>query len=416
MKNIGIYKQIFFSFLYRDEIFPSVIRSKGYSIKGALKTVGQVLVNEIGDFFFKKNTIPANKIWLYAETMNQFRAIEFLTDMDDTILVTNSRRLQRQLTEKNFHRIIYRKRLFFRLKWVFRRKSYKELFKEKFKDHFNSIFRNDGIYESLLKVFENSPANCIIMANDHNIVCRALLFAGKTAGIKSIYLQHAAVTDQFPPLLFDLSLLEGEDSRDKYLRAGPIEGKVELVGMPKFDPYFEKVNNRAGISTIGIALNSGDNYLEYFEMCQSIKKEFKKINFLFRFHPSIDIDDLELPAGTQFSDPKTESSFDFLSMIDVLFAGNSSIHLEATVMNVISIYIDFKDNVDKDNVEKDYYGFLSNNLVDRIPSDQIFEWLIAIKEKKPNVREKAKYYIDSVNTHWDGKSKEKVKKLIKSVI
>lgn len=406
-----IYKEILFSFILRDNDFPAVKNSKGYGLKGALKTIYTSVNTDIIDFFTGNNRILENKIWLYAESVNQLRAIDFLTQMDNTIIVTESKKLTALYPEKKIHRLVHKRRIFKRLSWFKRSKYYKMLFKIKFKDHFNSIFKYDGIYESFLTITKMYPPIVVIMSNDHNAVCRALLFAGKTNNFKTIYLQHAAVTRLFPPLVFDLSLLEGEDSLNKYRLAGPLKGNIKLIGMPKFDAHFEHINASKKIKKIGIALNNGDDFIKYFNLSDLIVEQYPDIQVIYRFHPSINTDSLLIPTYSKLSDTKFETSFEYLKNVDALIAGNSSIHLEATLMNVVSIYIGFNQNPNQD-----YYGFLKNGLVREIQSNEILNWLKKMTTLKPDVRYKAKYYVDTIGSEWDGKSTILVTKLIQNFI
>src|SRR5690606_18182252 len=72
-----------------------------------------------------------------------------------------------------------------------------------------STFHLYTFYRSLLDFYK--PKN-IFFSNDHTPAARALLIAAKDLSIKTIYLQHAAVSTIFPPLNFSLSLLDGQYS------------------------------------------------------------------------------------------------------------------------------------------------------------------------------------------------------------
>ena len=55
----------------------------------------------------------------------------------------------------------------------------------------------------------------LFLSNDHSPFNRCLLHHSKSMGIKTIYMQHASVSDKFPPLEFDYSLLDGQESFEK---------------------------------------------------------------------------------------------------------------------------------------------------------------------------------------------------------
>lgn len=406
--NKEIYKEIFFSNLLRDNDFPAVMKSKGYNLKGAIKVVYESLLRDFLEVFKVNDSALENSIWVYIESVNQFRALEFLADLENVVFVTDKKSLANKFKEKKICVLIHNHRLLKRFNWIFRRLFYKKIFKNSFKTHFNTIFKYDGVFESLCSLIGHYKPKAVIMSNDHNVFCRALLYASKQHKVYSIYLQHAAVTNLFPPLKFDLNLLEGIDSLNKYKEAGDVEGSVELVGMPKFDDYYEFINKNESVNSIGIALNNGDNFIEYFELVDNIYLNFPSVKIIFRFHPSIDTNSIQIPHYAILSDTKVETSFTFLKNIDVLFACNSSIHLEACMLNVKSLNIEFEGN--KLN---DYYGFIKNGLIDNIRKDDVLNWLSNDITNKPNVRSKAKYYIDTIDSEWDGRSKKMIFDLLK---
>ncbi len=397
--NIDKYDEILFSFLYRDNVFPAVKKAKGFRLRGVVKMLFNSIKEDIFALFKNNLTSLENKTLLYVESLNQYQALKVLKDYPGVVFVTNSDKLICHVKETTIIKLNLSTKLKHRFKRVFYFSRYKSLFKSKFKDHLVTIIRYDGVYESLLDSINRYKPKAIVFSNDHNAFCRALLFAARDSGVKTIYIQHAAVTDQFPPLKFGLSLLEGEDSLKKYLKAGPIEGKVSLVGMPKFDKYYNYINKNDKIKSIGLALNNGDDFSAYFNLFNKIHNDFEKLEYHIRFHPSININNITIPSFFKISNTEKENSFEYLTKIDLLFAGNSSIHLEAALMNVPSIQVSFRKRI-----EKDYYGFLLNGLIIKIESNNVLTWLEQNINLKPNVRHKAKFYVNTINTKWDGQS------------
>ena len=109
----------------------------------------------------------------------------------------------------------------------------------------------------------------------------------------------------------------------------------------------------------------------------------------------------------KFSNCKTTHPFDFLSNVDLIISGDSNIHLEAASMNVSSIYFD------STKLNLDWYGFKKNGIVDFF--DKVDPTVLKIKEliiEKKNIRNRAKLYIETINTKFDGKSTELCSKII----
>jgi len=108
-----------------------------------------------------------------------------------------------------------------------------------------------------------------------------------------------------------------------------------------------------------------------------------------------------------YSDSTKVDSFSFFNEIDLLIAGDSSIHLEAALLNIPSIYFDtYKKNID-------WYGFRKNNLIHYADNiSEIIRLIDQFKTNMPKTREKTKFYCDSVNTKFDGNSTLLAKNLI----
>lgn len=78
----------------------------------------------------------------------------------------------------------------------------------------------------------------IVLANDHSPAQVACSIAAKEQGLPRVYMQHAEVSEAFPPLDFDVSLLRNRQSQRIYEEAGPIGGRVHVVGRERgeFNP------------------------------------------------------------------------------------------------------------------------------------------------------------------------------------
>src|SRR5690606_38363130 len=124
-------------------------------------------------------------------------------------------------------------------------------------------------------------------------------------------------------------------SKKKYLEIGETNCKIELIGMPKFDEYVRYVNTSSKVRTIGIAYNILDDLEIINDLIDKLDINFPHIKIILRSHPS----DKRILSNSKIiiSDSRLENSFEFLKQVDLLIASNSSIHLEAVLMNVFSI-------------------------------------------------------------------------------
>lgn len=257
------------------------------------------------------------------------------------------------------------------------------------------------------RIIKMNNVKTIVMANDHASITRAFALQGHRYGVKTIYLQHCSIGYHFPPLIFDYSLLDGEESLEKYKRIGRMDSNVVLLGNPRYDiisSYREKL-----ISTglFGIAVNSFDEEKDLILLCKRLKESgFEGI--CVRPHPGQKLySDWYLKNNILISDPKMENPFQFLSKLDCLIAGESGIHLEASLMGVVSVYyiLSGKEAVD-------WYSYIKNQLIPYAKT--LDELLTILKNHSQNMINSnlLKYYNASYGTIWDGRTAELVSEFI----
>src|SRR5690606_32395847 len=148
------------------------------------------------------------------------------------------------------------------------------------------------------------------------------------------------------------------------------------------------------VESLGIAFNLVDSLIDVNETASSIRQSYPNLKIIVRPHPS-DTRNFILfeETGVEWSDPKREDAFEFLIRIDCLIAGDSNIHLEATLLNIASVYYKF------DGIHSDYYGFVRNGLIDA--SEDIKKLLKKIGELmdlKMNNSNRALYYNSAINS------------------
>jgi hypothetical protein len=262
------------------------------------------------------------------------------------------------------------------------------------------LFNCVGLYEVAYAALEKYRPKCLILANDHSEKQRALRYAAKELNIPIVYIQHASISNFMPPLDFDLSLLEGQGAWDKYKTLGIIKGDVRLIGMPKFDNFIQFRNDSTTIQNIGICANLLDNQANITRLINATQVKFPECKITFRPHPG-DKRIFEIPNIIKKS-TKTESIFDFLKRQDLIIAGSSSVHLEAVLLNVSSIYFEVSEL--QENM-KDAYGYVKNGLVEQASNlDNLMNKIELGINNRPSVLHKARYYNAVIGTENDGKS------------
>lgn len=249
----------------------------------------------------------------------------------------------------------------------------------------------------------------VVMSNDHNVANRCLLVAAQANGIKTAYMQHASVSELFPPLEFDYAFLDGKAALELYARcenANCVSGNVSvyMTGQKKVVTLTDK---RKDAFRVGIAVNNLDDPVKVAQVVDSFLN--KNISVIVRLHPSQRPDFREALASKYGSHPdveligaKDEDLDQFLGRCNIIVAGSSSILLEAAIAGVASYY----RNMGRVTASKDYYGYVRNGLARPLPSS--FQELDsksvhALAEVPETVIRAVRYYSETFGTTWQGK-------------
>lgn len=281
------------------------------------------------------------------------------------------------------------------------------------KSNFDAFWLSYGIYRQAQILLKRYKLRVVVMSNDHSPMNRSLLIASKELNIKTVYLQHASITNRFPPLISDYSFLDGMESLEKYKQCGNLKGDIFLSGSPRFDNLPEhKIHDRF---CLGVALNKLDNLSKIVEIIIALKKTDtfgKEPRIIVRPHPAMSelegiikiasSENLELSFGNK------ESSFEFISKIDLLLANDSSIHLDSALMKVPSVCFDFSLKA-----TLDWYGYIKNGLVKKCETPQ--ELLSIVKNIGIQDKSIVQYYCTSFSTIHEGKVATVISNIIDNI-
>lgn len=256
----------------------------------------------------------------------------------------------------------------------------------------------------------------VLVSNDHNVDCRCLIAAATALGIKTVYMQHASVSEVFPALTVDYAFLDGQSALDTYrkcknnvspTRCAIKQTKVFLSGQKKL----LRPNNNAPIK-VGMAINPLDEIDKVIKLINILLTEGFTISL--RWHPRQANSDvvrlkktLASSCGITLSDPKVHPLNEFLSEIYTMICGNSSIHLEAAVAGVLPVYYEIQPPA-----IKDYYGYVKKGLALKIDT---FQELIALLRSKPLPNSSSaaiQYYSATYDTDWYGREGELVASIL----
>ncbi len=171
--------------------------------------------------------------------------------------------------------------------------------------------------------------------------------------------------------------------------------------MPKFDSFKYELISKEEIKKIGVCTNFLTPISAIYKLLDELIKNFPNCKITLRPHPGYvsEINKSKIDARIAFSDGKKEDVFKFLERQDVVIAGESGIHLDASLMNRTSIYYNFEEQV----TYPDYYGFIKNGLIEEAKSLKVL--IEKIKNSNKNVSvDKLQYYNALIGTDKEGKS------------
>ena len=317
--------------------------------------------------------------------------------------------------------ICYAPKLYFRLK------KQKKLLEIKY---FFSVYCETYIYlpffiSIISTLSDEQKLKLVIVSNDHNNPNRCLRLVCEMLGIKTLYMQHASVSNLFPPLLFDYALLDGEMAYETYKdclnnlpHASNYPVNIFLSGQKKSVNRQEIKREKEGMFDIGIAVNTLDD----FEFLKKIVEEIEQSNFtiLIRTHPGQKkeflnkLTSFNTKHNIEWCNPHQDSLSCFFTSINCLIAANSSIHLEAALAGVPTLYYEFSNNVEL----PDYYGYIKNGVSFKLNENDLIH---SIKEgieycNSPFRNKALKRYSETYDTKWESKEGTLSALLIKKLL
>ncbi|MDO7886998.1 hypothetical protein [Hymenobacter cheonanensis] len=348
----------------------------------------------------------AGAVWLYVVSANNYEALRFIREArSDAVLVAGQgKNIGRYGKEVN--RLSLRRKILYYWQYPAALLGLRRLVGPRATRFFDLIFYAIGYYEVYRRALRHYRPRAVVFANDHNDDARALLLACRAEGVPTAYVQHASVSTNFPPLGFDLSLLEGQDALDKYRQCGPVRGHVELVGMPKADAFLSQRNLTPRVRRVAVACNLLDELPAVADTLAYLLRELPELIFTLRPHPSDRRDFAALRQALpalQWSNPQQENVFEFLQTHDALVAADTSTHLEATLLNVASLYYRFTPTASL----ADYYGYAAHGLSEWAHSPaELAAALRRLAQHKPaDLYRRAAYYNATLGTPNEGHSR-----------
>jgi len=264
---------------------------------------------------------------------------------------------------------------------------------------FDDYLNAPGVYSDALKYLDIIKPKSVLVANDHIFFPRSYFRAAQKLGIKTIYAQHASVSNLFPRLEYDYAFLDGDETLNKYTSNGKESlSDVLLSGSPRFDKI--PLTPKYDTYELGIAINILDNKERILDLVNLLI--LNNINFIIRPHPGQpDIDFWKQYCKENqigYSNPFEESPIDFIASCKIFAVGDSGIHLEIALCKKLSYYVNFQNNDISDG-----YDFIKDGLVDVRSNEDLVNIVLNEKNESKSF-EKIKYFVANFETEYWGKS------------
>ncbi|APD95388.1 hypothetical protein BM523_16085 [Alteromonas mediterranea] len=350
-----------------DKILGQKINKLDY--KSIMNEAGKVSSGSAIDFLINKTSeisvhtlippsyLPKNGFLTFASTANNLREIEFLENI--VLLEGNSIErinISEWLSSQNKVRVNTNDILFNTIKaGIIKQFSKKgEVRLSSVHQAYNYIvFFVQALY-SLKNIRKNYK---FVIANDHSPKQVAFTKIAEYYGRETIYIQHAEVTDNFPPLDFDWALLRNYQSKKTYAKLSP-ENRTNIIVADRDIGTTPLIDIRDSLNEI-INANS-TNVIIYLSsvFCEhAVEKIYKKLvtnddvsTVYFKLHPST----RDYSFFNNKNIPVLEKHVEYQH---IAICGNSSVAVELLkkgnlVFNFFSL----------DNIVEDYYGFVKQGI------------------------------------------------------
>lgn len=188
-----------------------------------------------------------------------------------------------------------------------------------------------------------------IVANDHSPTPVAFSMAMKAFSVPRLYIQHAEVSNSFPPLDFEYSILRNAVSRRIYEEIEPTRGDVFVISRFPEAFIYPKDLSKEDVKQSVVLYTTGRVEIEGFRLVLERLRANPNISSIYvKPHPNQAA--VEWPSG--------------LTVLDVIpdFPHIAVVANSSVVIELLHQGIPVFQNFDFDPVAADYYGFVKNGV------------------------------------------------------
>ena len=220
---------------------------------------------------------------------------------------------------------------------------------------FITYYRNMSAHKGCLPTF-------LVVANDHNPKYVAISRVFKLLGVKRIYLQHAGVSNIFPKLDFEYSILINENSKNIYNRIGKSNSKILTVSRVQRPSLLaDKIYDQDELVNICLLPTSIPCIAKLNKIILTLKDNPKVDKIFIKHHPRFNDESLVDKNAIPLKDTNNigEGRIIFVS-------GNTTAALDFALKGEETY-----QNFEMDKIPDDYYGFVSKGISKQVSIEEL---------------------------------------------
>lgn len=196
-------------------------------------------------------------------------------------------------------------------------------------------YRSDVLHNNIMRVIKlcglaymfrrifRGRTRVLILFNDHSPYSVLAHDIAKSQGLKTIYIQHAPVNEDFPALYHDWNILFSEDAAKKYDKEPGAETMV-LFDVRFLDGLIEEETlNEAGSDSILICTNDLDDQDSVLRVVRRLRADY---HIIIRPHPR---EKRSWPASNRVEVSRGRTIWEDLRRCHAVLANESAVALEA---------------------------------------------------------------------------------------
>lgn len=227
-----------------------------------------------------------------------------------------------------------------------------------------------------------------VVANDHSPTHVAFITLARARGLQTVYIQHAEVTELFPPLAFSIAILRNEKSAEIYRNLGVNNTSIYVIAR-ECTTFSAATFSAPVVPPVSVVLYLTAHIDEggLRQTLAALQKNIEIGRICIKKHPGYTGSSLERIASVYGVDIMGH----FPNFAHIAISGNSSVAIEL-LHRGIRVFQAFN----LDPVPRDYYGFAKEGLTKELALDDMSspfwntfqintEWLKVLSQYDPTV-------------------------------